>query len=86
MDILVGLLLLCASWAVVAYILIAINLEKRGQKVSFLELRWLVFSYLDCYNELTRQETGRTGPLFYHFVAPLNMAAVLVIWIMVIAR
>ena len=28
---------------------------------------------------ITREETGRVGPLFYHYVVPLNVALVIVI-------
>ena len=79
MDILIGLLVVCALWAVVASLLIAVDLRRRGLRVSFLWLRLLILQYLARYRRLTRLEGGRVGPLFYHSVVPLNLALVLVL-------
>ena len=79
MAILVGFLLVCVVWAVAASVLIARELEKRGMPVSFLWLRLMIFKYVHQYCKVTRQETGHVGPLFYHYVVPLNVALVVVI-------
>jgi hypothetical protein len=79
MTILVGLLLVCAIWAVTAAVLIARDLEKRGIPVSFVWLRLMILKYLHQYSKITREETGRVGPLFYHYVVPLNVALVLAV-------
>jgi len=71
--------LLCAVWAVVAAILIARDVQKRGVSVSFLWLRLMILKYLHEYARLTREETGRVGPLFYHYVVPLNIALVIAV-------
>jgi len=86
MFFLVGLLLVCAIWAVVASVLIAKDLEKRGIPVSFIWLRLMILKYLHQYSKITREETGRVGPLFYHYVVPLNVALVSAIVMAVIAR
>jgi len=85
MAILEGLLILSAIWAVTASLLIARNLEKRGIPISFIWLRLMIFKYLHQYSKITREETGRVGPLFYHYVVPLNIALVLAIVIVIIA-
>ncbi len=74
MDILLGVVLVCAVWAVVASLLIARDLQKRGIPVSFLWLRVLILKYLHEYSRITKEETGHIGPLFYHYVVPLNVA------------
>ena len=79
MTILVGLLLVCAIWAVTAAVLIARDLEKRGIPVSFVWLRLMILKYLHQYSKITREEKGRVGPLFYHYVVPLNVALVLAV-------
>jgi hypothetical protein len=79
MTILVGLLLVCAIWAVTAAVLIARDLEKRGIPVSFVWLRLMILKYLHQYSKITREENGRVGPLFYHYVVPLNVALVLAV-------
>ena len=85
MTILVGLLLVCAIWAVTAAVLIARDLEKRGIPVSFVWLRLMILKYLHQYSKITREEEGRVGPLFYHYVVPLNVALVLAVAMAVVA-
>jgi len=70
---------------VVASVLIARDLERRGISVDFLWLRVLILKYLGKYRKVTLEETGRVGPLFYHYIISLNIALVLVI-ILVISR
>jgi hypothetical protein len=85
MTILVGLLLVCAIWAVTAAVLIARDLDKRGIPVSFVWLRLMILKYLHQYSKITREETGRVGPLFYHYVVPLNVALVLAVAMALVA-
>lgn len=79
MELLMGLGVVCVVWAVVAAILIAADLRRRGMAVSVVWLRVMILRYLHEYAQVTREETGRVGPLFYHYVVPLNIALVLVI-------
>lgn len=79
MSILIAIGLICVVWAVVAAILITSNLHKRGIPISIIWLRLMVLKYLHEYAKLTHEETGRVGPLFYHYVVPLNMALVVMI-------
>ena len=67
----------CVVWAVVAALLIAADRRRRGAKVSYVWLRLFILRYLFDYRRMTRQETGRTGLLFYHYVVPLNVALLL---------
>jgi hypothetical protein len=73
------LALLCALWAGVAAIRIAADLQKRGMPVSYVWLRVMILKYLHQYSKITQEETGRVGPLFYHYIVPLNVALALVI-------
>lgn len=86
MDLLAGLAVVCVIWAVVASILIARDLAKRGIPVSFLWLRLMILKYLHQYAKVTQDETGHVGPLFYHYVVPLNVALVLAIVLAILAR
>ena len=79
MPLLIVLALLCAVWAGVASIAIARDLSRRGQSVNIFWLRVMILKYLHEYARVTREETGSVGPLFYHYVVPLNVALVLVI-------
>ena len=78
------LALVCAIWAVAASIAIAADLKKRGMPVSFVWLRLMILKYLHQYAKVTQEETGRVGPLFYHYVVPLNVALVLVIIVAIV--
>ena len=78
-TVLLSMALVCAAWAVTASILIARDRARRGLPVSILWLRVMILKYLGQYARITQEETGRVGPLFYHYVVPLNIALVLVV-------
>ncbi len=63
-------------WNVVTSLLIFSSLQRRGIPVSFLWLRALAPKYAHQYKVITRQESGKTGPLFYHWIISINMALV----------
>ena len=65
--------------------LITRELEKRNVPVRFVWLRLMIFKYLHQYSRITREETGRVGPLFYHYIVPLNVALVLAVAMAVVA-
>jgi hypothetical protein len=79
-DILLATAIVSALWGAGSAVLIAEALRKRGVKVRWLFLRFLILSkYLGQYKDITRLETGRTGPLFYSYVIAMNMALVLAV-------
>lgn len=78
------LAVVCAIWAIAAAIMIAADLQKRGMPVSLVWLRLMILKYLHQYAKVTQEETGRVGPLFYHYVVPLNVALVLVIIVAIV--
>jgi hypothetical protein len=59
---------------VVSSIMIYNYLKNRGEKVNFLLLRLMLLSYASKYRELTKQETGKTGILFYLWIISINAA------------
>lgn len=75
-QILIGVAALAVVYHVVATMLIYDNLRRRGIPVSFLWLRLFAPKYAGQYKRLTTHETGRTGPLFYHWVVSINAALV----------
>ena len=86
MELLMGLGVICVIWAVVAAVLIAADLRRRGFSVSVVWLRVMILKYLHEYSKVTREETGRVGPLFYHYVVPLNVALVVVVVLAIVSR
>lgn len=71
------LALICAVWGVVAAVLITADLSRRGVKVSVVWMRFMILKYLGQYAKITHEQDGKVGPLFYHYVVPLNAALVL---------
>ena len=63
-------------WGIVAGMLIFSALQKRGEKVSFIWIRLMLPLYVYRYAQMTRAETGRVGPLFFHYVVAFNLALV----------
>lgn len=63
-----------ALCAVASAVLMTAALQKRGIPVNWVWLQLRILSrYLNQYRDVTRQETGRTGPLFYIFVVAINL-------------
>ena len=69
----VGLVL----WGVAAAVLVIADRRRRGLPVNVLLLKLYFIPYLHQYRQLTRAETGRTGPLFWHYTVPLTLAMAL---------
>lgn len=66
----------CAVWRVVASVLICCEMQRRGQTISVFWLRLMIPVYAHRYKKITQQETGRTDPLFYHWIVSINAALV----------
>ena len=67
---------LCGVWNGVVSGMIYFDLRGRGESVNFFLLRVIAPFYAYRYRRITREETGRTGPLFYHWVVSINGALV----------
>ena len=68
-----------AWWGIVSSIVIVTFLKKRGIKINYLLLRILILKYIHQYHQITRQETGKTGPWFYSYIIAMLLALVFVI-------
>ena len=53
------------------------EVSQRGVKINVLMLRLYVIKYMHQYRVLTKEESGRTGPLFYPCIASINAALLL---------
>jgi hypothetical protein len=74
-NVFLGFAVVCAGCGVVSGMLITGALQKRGVKINWIWLRFLLVSrYLDQYRDVTRAETGRTGPLFHLYLISMNLA------------
>jgi len=68
------LALISIACGVVTTIMIASFLSRHGIKINYLFFRVLIFKYVRQYRKITMEETGKSGPLFYMFMATWNLA------------
>lgn len=81
-DILMIIAFVCIIWSITSLMILADKVSKSGKRVQFFLITLFFFRYITLYEEMTKKETGRRGPLVYHFVIPLWIALILVlIWI-----
>ena len=78
-DILLGLALGSVGVFIVFAIMIVNEVSKRGVKISFLWLRIYIIKYIHEYRKLTKEETGKVGPLYYPCIVSVNLALILAI-------
>ena len=82
-DILMIIAFVCIVWSITALMLISAKVSRSGTRAHFFLITLLFFRYVSVYEDLSRKETGKTGPLVYHFIIPLWMALIIVIiWIL----
>jgi hypothetical protein len=55
------------------------QLSKRGVKINFFLLKLLIIKYIHQYKQITLEESGKVGPLYYPCIVSINMALVLVL-------
>ena len=51
-------------------------LTRHGVKMNWLLLRVYLIKYIHDYHKMTKEATGRPGPLFYSYVISMNLALV----------
>ncbi len=61
---------------VVFSMMIVHEVSKRGIKINFFLLRLYVIKYIHQYKQITRQETGKVGPLYYPCIGSVSLALV----------
>jgi len=71
--------LIGVACGIAASIMIASFLSKRGVRINYLFIRLFIFRYVRQYREITMEETGKPGPLFYLFVTSWGLALVFAI-------
>ena len=54
-------------------------LKERNEDVNFIFIEFKMIAYAERYKKITKAETGKTGPLFYHWIISINLALVLFI-------
>ncbi len=76
-----NVILICLLVSAGVFVALAMKMvhevSKRGVKINILWLRLYVIKYMHQYKKMTKEETGKVGPLFYPCIASINMALVL---------
>jgi hypothetical protein len=70
---LIAALVFVGTWIVFS-IMIVNEVSKRGTKINFFLLRLYIIKYIQQYKQITRQEAGKVGPLYYPCVVSVNLA------------
>ena len=76
-DVLLALALVFVGIFVILSIMIVHEVNKRGVKINFFLLRLYIIKYIHQYKQLTKQETGKVGPLYYPTIISVNLALIL---------
>lgn len=63
-------------WYIISGMMIVNELMKRGEKINFVFINATLPVYAHRYKKITLEETGKVGPLFYHWVIAINTALV----------
>jgi len=69
----------CVCLYVIFSMMIVYQLSKRGVKINFFLLKLLIIKYIHQYKQITLEESGKVGPLYYPCIVSINMALVLVL-------
>ena len=75
-NILIILALVFVGLFVIFSIMIVHEVSKRGIKINFFLLRLYIIKYIHQYRKMTKEETGKIGPLYYPCVGSINLALV----------
>ncbi len=63
-------------WYITSTIRICEALRKRNIKVNYFLLRLYAIKYANQYRNITKEETGKVGPLFYHWIISILIVLV----------
>lgn len=66
-------------WYAISSIMIYNEMKKRNEKVNFIFIRFMIIPYANKYKEITKNETGKVGSLFYHWLISINITLVFTI-------
>ena len=75
-NILLALAIVFAGLFVIVSMMIVNEVSKRGVKISFLWLRLYLIKYIHQYRKITKEKTGKIGPLFYPCIISVNLALI----------
>lgn len=78
-NIILIIMLISLGVFVTLAIMMVHEVSKRGVKISFLWLRLYIIKYMHQYKKMTKEETGKVGPLFYPCLASIWTTLILAV-------
>ncbi len=75
-NILLALSLMFVGVFIIFSIMIVNEVSKRGVKINFFLLRLYIIKYIHQYKKITKEETGKIGPLYYPCTVSVTLALV----------
>jgi len=78
------LAIVCVLCGVASSVMITAFLSKRGTKINYLLIRIYIYKYIGQYRNITKEESGKVGPLFYSFIVSFILALLFAIVGMII--
>lgn len=75
-NIFLALAIVFVGLFVILSIMIVNEVSKRGVKINFFLLRLYIIKYIHQYKQLTKEETGKIGPLYYPCIVSVSLALV----------
>jgi len=79
-----GLAAISGIFSLVISFMAASYLSKHGTKISYWNVRFRPLKYLKQYRELTIEENGKTGSLFYAWFVTISLFSVSIIFLIVL--
>ena len=83
------ILLIIGLAGVIVYIASAILIfdyvnERIHKRKHFVFINLFIYSYVKHYKKMTREETGKTGKLFYFWILSINLALLCFIFFLIL--
>ena len=74
-----------AVWATIAAFQMGMWLSRHGVAVNWFWFRVLIPRYVGQYKTMTEARDGKPGPLYAHFVIPINVALLFAVAVVIVA-
>jgi hypothetical protein len=79
-----GLAVISGIFSLVISFMAASHLSKHGTKINYWNVRFHMLKYVKQYRELTIEESGKPGSLFYAWLVTISLFSVSIISLIVI--
>ena len=78
--------LISIAWGIVSTIAVVSFLQKKGKKINFIFINFMIFKYINDYHKIMIEEIGQAGFWYWSFVISMNCALVFAIIGMILSK